>query len=627
MDYRQTAEGILKGVGGPGNVLAVSHCSTRLRFNLADDGKADLDAIKRVPGVLGAVSAGQTQVIIGNDVVEVYGALAGLPGVPTGGSSVATATGTGQKKRQHPGRVFVDFLVAVFQPLVPAIAGAGILKSFLTLFTVLGWMDPKGEIYNVLIAIPNAVFYFLPLMVAVTTATKLGTDRLVALAAVSVLILPSLTTLIASDSGLHLFGYTIANINYSTQVFPAILSVVFLAVVERFWKKYSPKPIRIFFVPMMTLLITVPVMLLILAPLGYEAGQLFTQAIIFLYDKLGWVATALLAMTLPFVISVGMHKALLPPTINQVTSTGSESLYLPASLAHNIAEAGATVGVAIRTKSTTMRSTSISAGVSALFGITEPALYGVTLQNKRALLSVLAGCFAGGAYLGLTHVAGFAAVGPGVASLSMFIDPTNPANLVNALIGAGVAFVVALIASLILWRDSESATLIVAHDPAAGADRNAVVSPLSGVAIPLSDVDDKVFAGGVLGQGLAIKPATGDVHAPVDGVVTMLFDSHHAIGIKTDDDVELLIHVGLDTVKLGGKFFTPQVAKGDRVTAGQLLLTVDLDGVATAGYDTTTPIVVTNSHGYEVAPIKTGPVRVGDPLLTITAKETADVVS
>src|SRR6478609_7821263 len=607
MDYRQTAEGILKGVGGPGNVLAVSHCSTRLRFNLADDGKADLDAIKRVPGVLGAVSAGQTQVIIGNDVVEVYGALAKLPGVPTGGSSVATATATGKKKRQHPGRVFVDFLVAVFQPLVPAIAGAGILKSFLTLFSVLGWMDPKGEIYNILIAIPNAVFYFLPLMVAVTTATKLGTDRLVALAAVSVLILPSLTTLIASDAGLHLFGYTIANINYSTQVFPAILSV--------------------FFLPVMTLLITVPVMLLILAPLGYEAGQLFTQAIIFLYDKLGWVATALLAMTLPFVISVGMHKALLPPTINQVTSTGSESLYLPASLAHNIAEAGATVGVAIRTKSTTMRSTSISAGVSALFGITEPALYGVTLQNKRALLSVLAGCFAGGAYLGLTHVAGFAAVGPGVASLSMFIDPTNPANLVNALIGAGVAFVVALIASLILWRDSESATLIVAHDPAAGADRDGVLSPLSGVAIPLSDVDDKVFAGGVLGQGLAIKPATGDVHAPFDGVVAMLFDSHHAIGIKTDDGVELLIHVGLDTVKLGGQFFTPHVAKGDRVTAGQLLLTVDLDGVGAAGYDTTTPVVVTNPHGYQVGTIAAGPVNVGDVLLSITAKEHADVVS
>src|SRR6476646_9595736 len=270
MDYRQTAEGILKGVGGPGNVLAVSHCSTRLRFNLADDGKADLDAIKRVPGVLGAVSAGQTQVIIGNDVVEVYGALAGLPGVPTGGSSVATATGTGQKKRQHPGRVFVDFLVAVFQPLVPAIAGAGILKSFLTLFTVLGWMDPKGDAYAILIAIPNAVFYFLPLMVAVTTATKLGTDKLVALAAVSVLILPSLTTLVASEAGVRLFGVTLTNVNYSTQVFPAILCVLFLSVMQRFWTKFSPKPIRIFFVPMMSLLITVPVTLFVLGPLGFQ---------------------------------------------------------------------------------------------------------------------------------------------------------------------------------------------------------------------------------------------------------------------------------------------------------------------------------------------------------------------
>jgi PTS system beta-glucosides-specific IIC component len=547
------------------------------------------------------------------------------------GASPAAAPVAGEKKRRaHPGRVFVDFLVAVFQPLVPAIAGAGILKALLMLLTVLGWMDPKGDAYSILIAIPNAVFYFLPLMVAVTTATKLGTDKLVALAAVSVLILPSLTTLIASDTGLHLFGFAVTNVNYSTQVFPAILSVLFLSVLERFWTKVSPKPIRIFFVPMMSLLITVPVTLFVLGPLGFQAGTAFTAGIVWLYAKLGWVATALLAMLLPFLISVGMHKALLPPTINQITTTGKEMLYNPASLAHNISEAGSSFGVAIRTKSPVLRSTAISAGISALFGITEPALYGVTLQNKRALLSVLSGCFAGGAYLGLTHVTSFAAVGPGLASMSMFLDPSNPMNLVNAGIGAAIAFAVALVVSLTLWKDSASATLIVEHDPAATADEHPVtaVSPAPGIALPLSEVNDPVFAGGVLGAGLAIVPQSGEFRAPVSGTVAMVFDSHHAIGLTTDDGVELLIHVGLDTVRLGGEHFTAHVAKGDRVETGQLLLTADLPAIAAAGYDITTPIVVTNSTDHPVTPVApTGHVAAGAPLFTISVKETADVVS
>ena len=630
MDYNKTAADILQQVGGAPNVGAVSHCSTRLRFNLVDDGKADLEALKRIPGVLGAVQAGQTQIVIGNEVVEVYGALLRLPGVGVG--AAAAAPSGEKKKRAHPGRVFVDFLVAVFQPLVPAIAGAGILKSLLMLLTVLGWMDPKGDAYAILIAIPNAVFYFLPLMVAVTTATKLGTDKLVALAAVSVLILPSLTTLVASDTGLHLFGFAVTNVNYSTQVFPAILAVLFLSVNERFWTKVSPKPIRIFFVPMMSLLITVPITLFVLGPLGFQAGTWFTAGIVWLYATLGWVATALLAMLLPFLISVGMHKALLPPTINQITTTGKESLYNPASLAHNISEAGSSFGVAIRTKSPVLRATAISAGISALFSITEPSLYGVTLQNKRALISVLSGCFAGGAYLGLTHVTSFAAVGPGLASMSMFLDPSNPMNLVNAGIGAGIAFVVAMAVSLTLWKDSASATLIVAHDPAATAEQHTVtaVSPAPGIALPLSEVNDPVFSGGVLGAGLAIVPQSGEFHAPISGTVAMVFDSHHAIGLTTDDGVELLIHVGLDTVRLNGEHFTAHVAKGDRVEAGQLLLTADLPAIAAAGYDITTPIVVTNSTNHEVTPIApAGHVAVGAPLfgIAVDVKEPADVVS
>ena len=537
----------------------------------------------------------------------------------------------------HPGRVLLDFLVGVFQPLVPVIAGAGILKSLLILLGVLGWMDTKGENYLVLLSIPNAVFYFLPLMVAVTTATKLNSNKLLALAAVSVLILPSLSTLVAAEGGAHLLGFQISNVNYSTQVFPAILSTLFLAWMERVWTRWSPKPIRIFFVSMMCLLITVPLELLVFGPIGYNAGVYFTSAIFWVYSTFGWVATALLAALLPFLVSVGMHKALLPPTIAQISATGSESLYQPASLAHNLSESGASFAVAIRTKSETLRTVALSAGISGAFGITEPALYGITLQNKRALYSVLIGCFTGGAYLGITHVAGFVAVGPGVASLTSFIDPTNPANLVNALIGAGISFLVSMMVCLVLWRDSESGTLIFEHDPAAGpaADIDAdeitsgvqhtVTSPMSGTVLPLSEVKDKVFAGGVLGNGIAIVPNSGQVHTPVDGTITMIFESKHAIGITTADGIELLIHVGLDTVRLNGQHFEPVVSKGDHVTAGQLLMNVDLDGITGAGYDTTTPIVVTNSNKFRVDPTTAGRAAIGDAIMTVTSKESANV--
>ena len=278
------------------------------------------------------------------------------------------------------GAVLVDFIVGVFQPLIPAIAGAGVLKSLLLLVSSLGWTSTKSDTYVVLSSIADATFFFLPLMVAGTTATKLGVNRLVAIAACAPLVLPSLTALI-KEPGLSVFGIPITNVPYNSQVFPSLLIVLFLAVMERFWTRVSPKPIRIFFVPMMSLLITVPVGLVALGPLGYNLGLVFTGAILWVFSTFGWVATMLLAMALPFLVSLGMHKPFLPYAINQYSTTGAEPLYLPASLAHNIAESGTMFGVAVRTKNGDVRSTAVSAGISALFGITEPALYGVTMRS------------------------------------------------------------------------------------------------------------------------------------------------------------------------------------------------------------------------------------------------------
>lgn len=631
MDYDKTAAAILEQVGGASNVGALEHCSTRLRFTLVDGGKADVDALKKVPGVMGVVSTAKLQVVIGNNVVEVYQALKKLPGLAGGGAPKAS----GSKVKRSWGAVLVDFIIGVFQPLVPAIAGAGVLKSLLLLVSSLGWMDPKGSTYIVLSAIPDAAFFFLPLMVAGTTATKLGVNRLVAIASCAPLVLPSLTTLMR-DPGLTVFGLPITNVAYNAQVFPSLLIVLFLAVMERFWTRVSPKPIRIFFVPMMSLLITVPVGLVVLGPLGFNLGLVFTNGILWVFTTFGWVATMLLAMALPFLVSLGMHKPILPYAINQYTTTGSEPLYLPASLAHNIAESGAMFGVAVRTRNGELRSTAVSAGISALFGITEPALYGVTIQNKRALWSVLIGAGAGGAYVGLTHVAGFAVVGPGLASMSMFINPTNPMNIVNAFIGFGIAFIGSLVAALMIWKDSDSASVEAsrertAEEPAPAAPAAAdvadteLISPLTGTAIPLSEVPDAVFAGGALGEGVAIVPTEGVVKAPADATVVTVFESKHAITLRADSGAEILIHVGLDTVKLQGAPFEVLVANDQKVAAGDPLLKVDLQAIAEAGYDTTTPVVVLNSARYGLTPLATGEVTAGDPLLALTVKGEADV--
>lgn len=623
MSTQENAKAILEHVGGAGNVSKLQHCSTRLRFALADDSKADETALKAIPGVIGVVKGPQTQVIVGSRVAEVFDAVEKLR---NGQSGAVSAPETRRPRSwKHAGSTVMDFIVSVFTPIIPAIAGAGIFKSLLVLASALGWLSSSSDNFKVLSAIPDAVFGFLPLLVAYTTAKKLDVNRPLALGIVGVLVYPAFTALATREGGIDLFGLAVPAVPYNAQVFPSILAVLLLSVVERFFTKITPGPIRVFFVSLMCIVIVVPATIFLLGPLGYHMGVLLTAALIALYGTFGWVAVTLLAGALPLIISVGMHKAILPPTIATMASAGKESFYLVASLAHNISEAGATFAVALRTKSTSLRATALSAGVSALFGITEPALYGVTLQNRRVLISVIIGSMSAGAFLGLTQVAGFAVVSPGVGSISMFVDAASPWNLLNAIIGLLIALIVSFTLVAILWRDSDSGTLRVLGDshavkePAEGSAH--LVSPMTGVIVPLADLDDSVFSAGIIGEGVAISPTDGTVRSPIAGTVTVLMDSKHAIGIRGDDGVEVLIHVGIDTVQLEGAPFTAHIAVHDRVEVGQLLLDVDLDAITAAGYDTTTPVLVVNPKDYSVTADGTGTVKAGQVLLTTTPKE------
>ncbi|MBE6170988.1 MAG: PTS beta-glucoside transporter subunit IIBCA [Enterococcus casseliflavus] len=593
MNVKETATAIVELIGGKENIAHLEHCSTRLRFTLKDNSLVQKDALEKVDGVIGVRQNVQCQVIIGNDVVEVYDEVMNVLG-----HELTADGGSEGKQKQSWGAVLLDFIISIFQPLIPAVAGGGVLKSLLLLASVTGLMDNTSQTYQILNLIGGAPLYFLPILVAITTANKLKVNQLVAVSAVGALILPELTTLLTD--GAAFMGFGLQNIAYASQVFPAILTVLFYAQIEKLFTRISPKPIRIFFVPMMSLVITVPVALLILGPLGFEVGTIFSAAIIWLYAHLGWVATGILAAVLPLMVVTGMHKAMIPYAVSSMSEMGAELLYLPASLAHNIAEAGACFAVSVRTKDQKLRSTAASAGISALFGITEPALYGVTILHKRVLYGVMASSLVGGAVAGLFAIKAFALVGPGLASITMFVDEANPMNLMWALVTLGVSFAVSFVLVLFLFKDK------VVENKTTVADSKAEVlsKPVDGQVVALSEVNDEVFSSGMIGEGFGIIPTSGELIAPEDGEITMLFETNHAIGLKTRNGAELLFHIGLDTVQLEGKHFTPYVKAGDQVKQGQPLIQFDLDAIKAAGFDPIVICVVTNQENFTVKTIE-----------------------
>lgn len=589
MDYKASASEILKYVGGAENIINLEHCSTRLRFSVADKTKVKEKELKNVAGVMGVIINAQVQVIIGNTVIEMYDELMKIYR-PHGGNAIMQG-----KEKQKLGTLILEFIVGIFQPLVPAIAGAGVLKSILILLSTFHIMSASDGLYMILVSISDATFYFLPLMVAVTTATKMNTNKLVALVAAGVLLLPVNVTML--ENGFTIFGIAVKNVVYNSQVFPAILVVLFLGILEKYLNKISPKSIRVFFVPMVALAITIPVAFLFLGPIGYTLGEYLTSAILFLYDKLGFIGIAILSAILPFMIAVGMHKAMVPYAVSTYGKLGYEMMYLPASLAHNLSESGACFAVAFKAKDKQMKSVAASAGISALMGITEPALYGVTLLNKKVLYAIVASGFITGGFVGYVALKSFVIAGPGLANLTMFIDPDNGMNIIFGIAGFVLALILSFIFTLILWKEEDIQEVSGENK---GENTEKVYCPVKGEIKTLEAVNDEIFSKKVLGDGVAILPSEGKVYAPFDGTIKMVFETKHAIGMESEQGTELLLHVGLDTVQLNGKYYEAYVKAGDRVKKGDLLLSFDYEAIKAAGYDIITPLIVTNSKEKEI---------------------------
>ncbi|MGG0617441.1 beta-glucoside-specific PTS transporter subunit IIABC [Bacillus altitudinis] len=607
MENKELAGKIVKLIGGTENISQSWHCITRLRFNLNDESQVKVDELKTLDGVLGAqFQSGQFQVIIGAKVAEVYEEIDHLAGHSSNNSAPVKNT-----SKMNPIEVVFDVISGIFTPILPAIVGSGLIKGIMALFVSLGWLTETSSTYQVLQIFSNAVFYFLPFLIAYSAAKKFKTRESLALALAGILLYPTMIEGAAKGvDPLSFLGLSIPLNNYTSSVLPIILGVLLLSFVDKWITKAIPKSLSIVFTPVLSLMITAPLTLAFIAPIGNVSGQYLEIFFTSLFNFAGPIAGLLMGGLMPLIVLTGMHYAFFPSTLASFEKVGYDIMLLPMNFIANMAQAGAVLGVIIRTKRVETRSLALSTLLPSFFGITEPAIYGVTLRLKKPFYSSLIGGAVGGCFYGLFSVKTTAFSIPGITSLPTYImKGTN--NFQLALIGIALSFIVSLLITILLgFQESVTA----ANEQAAEKPNHTestenqqmskqtnpyeVQSPMSGKVIPLSEVNDSVFSSEMMGKGVAILPDKGVVQAPFSGKVVTVTPTKHAIGLVSDDGIELLIHVGIDTVSLNGQFFDVLVKEGDKIKTGDHLLSFDIEGIQSNHLDVVTPIIVTNSTQY-----------------------------
>lgn len=619
MSYEALAKEIIDKVGGSSNIINVGHCMTRLRFSLKDDSSVSVEAVKNINGVVGAVNkGGQFQVIIGTHVPKVYEAIQNIGGFG-GGSSQENQTDQTEKKGIITS--ILDTIAGSFTPVIPAIAGTGMIKALLALLVAFGWISTESQNYYVLNFVADAAFYFLPFLLAFSAAHKFKCNPYVAAVLAGLLLHPDLTALSTLTESVSYLGLPLRLATYSSSVIPILLIVWVGSYVEKWMKKISPASIQIFFVPMMTILIMSVVGLVGLGPLGSIIGDVLASGFMFLDENVSWLVPTLIGALCPLIVMTGMHYSIVPMAFTQIATLGYDTILSPGMLASNIAQGISTMVVLIKSKDKNMKSIAASSFIPALMGITEPSLYGVNLPLKTPLYAAMIGGGLGGLYAGLSGIRAFALVSIGLPCIPVFIEQGgSSANLINCLITIAISVVVTAIAAFILVKVEEPEEE-VKESKQENIQLNKKVnikSPITGTVMPLSAVSDEAFSSEAMGKGVAILPHDGRVYSPVTGQVMMVFGTKHAIGLVSEDGVEVLIHVGIDTVKLNGEHFKAYVESGQVVKQGDLLLEFDPEAIQAAGYSLETPIIITNTAQYlEIVETEETLIQAHKDLLTI----------
>lgn len=607
--YEKLAGEIIKNVGGKENVKDVYHCQTRLRFKLAQEDKADDQTLQNTDGVAKVIrNAGVYQVVIGTHVADVFEEVEKLVDINRGKESTEAP-----EEKQNAFAKVIDFVAGVFQPVIPALSGAGMVKALLAVLVVMNVLSNQSQTYYLLNLFADGVFYFLPMILAFTCAQKLKCNPILAAGVAAMMLHPNWTALVAAKEAVHFFEvipFTLTN--YGSSVIPIILIIFVQSFVEKRLKKWIPKAVELVFVPMLTFLIMGTLAFSVLGPIGAVLGNYLGTFFTFLSESAAWAPAVLIGSTLPVMVMFGLHNGVAPLGVMQMANLGYDSIFGPGCVCSNMAQATATTVVAFRTKNKKTRQIAASGAITAYMGITEPALYGVSLPKKYPLVSAMIGGGLGGLYAGLTHTHRFATGSSGLPAVFLYLGDDTTKFFVNILIAILISIVGTAIITLLLSfkfekEEPEEAVKEAAEEAGMKPDMEektagpavfGFASPVKGKVMPLSEAADEAFASGALGQGVMIEPEEGIVRAPFDAKVAALFPTNHAIGLVSDSGAEVMVHVGIDTVQLEGRYFEAFTTQESHVKAGDVLIKFDMEAIQAAGYQTQTMVVVTNSFNY-----------------------------
>lgn len=618
--YETLAKEILNYVGGKDNVNSLTHCITRLRFKLKDESIAQDEALKNLEGVVTVMkSAGQYQVVIGNQVQDVYEQLAPLL------HAEQPQTVQGAEKEKLLDR-FVDIISGIFQPILGIMAACGMIKGLNMLFMTLGLYTETSGGYMIINAIGDALFTFLPLFLGYTSARKFGLKPMVGLVIGGIMCYPGIQssalsgslkplytmfegTMFASPVYIDFFGIPVISMDYTSTVIPVIFIVYFASKCEKLFSKFVPDLVKFFFVPMLTLLVALPIGFLLIGPVATFGSKIIAETIISIRNVSPMLAGGLVGLTWQILVIFGLHCGFIPVYINNIVTNGYDNVMMP-FFACTFATSAVILVIMLKTRDRKMKELCLPNFISGIFGVTEPGIYGILLPLKKPfIISCIAGGI-GGAFYGFCNFRKFSMGGMGIFEFPAMMEPDGAwGNLLVAVSGVLLTMIAAVILMLLFYREKEAGqsdkTMLdtkehegSVEDTPALLEDIAICSPLKGDVLELAQVEDAAFSAGILGKGCAIVPAEGEVYAPVDGVLTTLFPTKHALGITSDDGVEVLIHIGLNTVQLNGEGFTAHVQQGERVSRGQHLLSFDLAELKDKGYCLQTPVIITNTDDY-----------------------------
>lgn len=597
IDYRITAKELVKELGGNSNINNVTHCATRLRFILKDESKIDSDRVKKIPGVITVVQAGgQYQVVIGNHVKDAFDFVMELVTIDASQAEANPANKAGVFSR------IIDVISSIFAPFLYTLAACGILQGILGIFVALNAIDTAGGTYQILNFISWTAFTFLPVLIAVTAAKKFGMNVYTAVVIACALVCPDYINMVNAGDPVYFLGIRVQLLSYTSSVIPIILTVWAASYVQKFFDKHLPIVVRNLFSPMFTITLMVPLTLLVVGPVGNAVGGAIGGAYNFLYGLSPIIAGIVVGGLWEVLVIFGVHWGITPVTVGNYAALGYDTFTgLQASAV--FAQAGATLGVFLKTKDRDMKGVSASAAVTGLFGITEPAIYGVNLRLKKPMIC---GCIAGavgGAVGGAFNAVSWGYNMPGIATIPAYFKAGHTSQFLGFLLSILISFVLGTVLTWIVGfkedlpvseaaASNEPKIPEVSEETEKASEELIMGSPVKGHAIPVSQVKDEVFASRTMGDGVGIIPAEGKVYAPCDGTIQVVFPTGHAVGISSGD-TEALIHIGINTVELNGKGFTAHVQQGQTVKKGELLVSFDKDFIENNGYDPTVVFIVT----------------------------------